>query len=255
MQNNPDGTITLIPAEGQIVEAGTPIIAVNMNNMEGGIEAAHNSIETHQADNVKHVTAAERTTWNGKANASHTHTKANITDFPASLPASDVYAWAKASTKPSYTAPEVGAATAAQGALATNAMPKGGGTWSGESNHADNLVTRAYLKDYAEAVAANAAASGTVTLNIETANNFNLTIAGATTLAFSNPSASGRACSITVKINMPATLYAITFPASVKWAGDKIPTFTAGKTAYLTFATFDGGARWYGFDGGTDFTT
>lgn len=45
----------------------------------------------------------------GAAPASHTHTKSQITDFPTSLPASDVYAWAKASTKPSYTAADVGA--------------------------------------------------------------------------------------------------------------------------------------------------
>ena len=32
----------------------------------------------------------------GKAASSHTHTKSQITDFPTSLPASDVYAWAKA---------------------------------------------------------------------------------------------------------------------------------------------------------------
>ena len=73
----------------------------------------------------------------GKANSSHTHTKAqvglgnvdntadsaksvnyaksagavawgNVTGRPTSLPASDVYAWAKASTKPSYTKSEVG---------------------------------------------------------------------------------------------------------------------------------------------------
>lgn len=38
----------------------------------------------------------------------HKHTKAEITDFPTSMPASDVYAWAKASSKPSYTKSEVG---------------------------------------------------------------------------------------------------------------------------------------------------
>lgn len=47
----------------------------------------------------------------GKADRSHAHVKADITDFPASLPASDVSAWAKAATKPTYTASEVGAAT------------------------------------------------------------------------------------------------------------------------------------------------
>ena len=38
----------------------------------------------------------------------HTHKKSDITDFPTSLPASDVYAWAKAASKPSYTKAEVG---------------------------------------------------------------------------------------------------------------------------------------------------
>ena len=43
----------------------------------------------------------------GAAPSSHTHTKSQITDFPTSLPASDVKAWAKADTKPSYTGTEV----------------------------------------------------------------------------------------------------------------------------------------------------
>lgn len=38
----------------------------------------------------------------------HQHEKADITDFPASMPASDVYPWAKAATKPSYTKAEIG---------------------------------------------------------------------------------------------------------------------------------------------------
>ena len=42
------------------------------------------------------VTDSEKTTWNNKANNSHTHTKSDIKDFPSSLPASDVYSWAKA---------------------------------------------------------------------------------------------------------------------------------------------------------------
>lgn len=49
-------------------------------------------------------------TWQPKgsyAAASHTHTKSQITDFPTSLPASDVYAWAKANTKPSYSWNEI----------------------------------------------------------------------------------------------------------------------------------------------------
>ena len=40
--------------------------------------------------------------------SSHTHTKSQITDFPTSLPASDVSAWAKADSKPSYSKSEIG---------------------------------------------------------------------------------------------------------------------------------------------------
>ena len=42
--------------------------------------------------------------------------------YPTSLPASDVSAWAKAATKPTYTADEVGAATSAQGGKADTAV-------------------------------------------------------------------------------------------------------------------------------------
>lgn len=43
----------------------------------------------------------------GKSNTDHQHVKAQITDFPTSMPASDVYSWAKQSSKPSYTISEV----------------------------------------------------------------------------------------------------------------------------------------------------
>ena len=44
----------------------------------------------------------------GKSNTGHKHVKADITNFPTSMPASDVSAWAKAATKPSYSKAEVG---------------------------------------------------------------------------------------------------------------------------------------------------
>ena len=60
-------------------------------------------------ETARSAAAAAQSTANGKANASHKHTKSEITDFPTSMPASDVSAWAKADTKPTYTASEVGA--------------------------------------------------------------------------------------------------------------------------------------------------
>jgi hypothetical protein len=43
----------------------------------------------------------------------------SLTDKPASLPASDVYPWAKAATKPTYTYSEVGAQPAGSYATTT----------------------------------------------------------------------------------------------------------------------------------------
>lgn len=52
--------------------------------------------------------SAIKSALDGKSNTGHTHTKSQITDFPTSMPASDVYSWAKAATKPTYTKSEVG---------------------------------------------------------------------------------------------------------------------------------------------------
>ncbi len=67
------------------------------------VDEALSSTSTNPVQN-KVINAA----LNGKADTSHTHTKSQITDFPASMPASDVYAWAKASSKPTYTKSDVG---------------------------------------------------------------------------------------------------------------------------------------------------
>ena len=51
----------------------------------GKIKKAISSLITHLADKVSHITAAERTAWNSKAEGNHKHTKSDITDFPSSL--------------------------------------------------------------------------------------------------------------------------------------------------------------------------
>lgn len=43
-----------------------------------------------------------------KANKNHSHVVEDITNFPSSMPASDVYPWAKEEDKPSYTKAEIG---------------------------------------------------------------------------------------------------------------------------------------------------
>ena len=63
---------------------------------------------THNHDDLYYTETEINTKLAGKANSSHTHKKTDITDFPTSMPASDVKAWAKADTKPVYTKSEVG---------------------------------------------------------------------------------------------------------------------------------------------------
>jgi hypothetical protein len=64
-------------------------------------------LPSHSHDDRYYTESEINTKLNAKANSSHTHTKTQITDFPTSMPASDVYAWAKAASKPSYTIGEV----------------------------------------------------------------------------------------------------------------------------------------------------
>lgn len=77
----------------------------------------------------------------GAAATIHNHIWADITDRPASLPASDVYAWAKAASKPGYAFSEItdkpstlggyGITDAASASALANYLPLSGGTITG----------------------------------------------------------------------------------------------------------------------------
>lgn len=117
-------------AEGATANIGT-ITSIKMNGVTKGTSGEvdlGSVITSHQDISGKEDTSNKVTSWSnttsntkypseklvkdsldGKANSTHTHTKSQITDFPTSLPASDVYSWAKSATKPSYSAKEVGA--------------------------------------------------------------------------------------------------------------------------------------------------
>lgn len=129
-----------------------------------------------------------------------------------------------------------------------------GGVMTGNLDMNRKLLQKSEIKDYSETVITATGVTGTKTLDLSQGNVFDMTLSGATTFVFSNPSASGKACSFTLIIRQPSTLMAVTFPASVKWNNDSVPSFTAGKTAILSFLTVNSGARWYGFPAGTLFT-
>ena len=74
------------------------------------IEAPEYSLVDHVEDSSIHITQEERDAWNLQADWNETDASslAYIQHKPSSLPASDVSAWAKQPTKPSYTNTEVG---------------------------------------------------------------------------------------------------------------------------------------------------
>lgn len=73
------------------------------------IDSLTGHVGTMAYENTSSYSSATQvsTALSEKSNTGHTHTKSEITDFPSSMPASDVYEWAKAATKPSYSVSEI----------------------------------------------------------------------------------------------------------------------------------------------------
>ena len=121
-------------------------------------------------------------------------------------------------------------------------LPLAGGTMSGETIFADQLVTRPVIKDYGETKAAMAAHAVDLTLgNVQT-----YTLSGNQTLTFTNPPATGTAGSFTLILTNGGSA-TLTWPTSVDWAGGSAPGLTSSGVDVLTFTTIDGGTIWYGF--------
>ena len=131
---------------------------------------------------------------------------------------------------------------AADGVLATNALPKAGGTMSGLVNMADQIVQRPLLQDYSEKTVAMGSATA---VNLEDGNVFSKTISGTTTLTFTNPSSVGTSSfSLILTNGGSATL---NFPTT-KWAAGTAPTLTASGIDVLVFVYH--GSTWYGIASG-----
>ena len=108
---------------------------------------------SHTHDDRYYTESEINSKLSGKANSSHTHTKSQITDFPTSMPASDVYSWAKASSKPSYSANEVGAVPTSRTvngkALSSNITLSAGDVGAAASSHSHNYAGSSSAGGYA----------------------------------------------------------------------------------------------------------
>ena len=124
---------------------------------------------------------------------------------------------------------------------------------SGIVNHADLVVQRPTMKDYAETVnAIGDTGGGTDSIDISAGNVASATVSTATqTFAFTNPSPTGSSCSFTLLLTNGGS-QTMVWPTAVDWAGGSAPDLTASGLDVLVFTSVDEGTTWYGFLAGAD---
>ena len=118
---------------------------------------------------------------------------------------------------------------------------------------ADEEIGRPKFKDYAETInAIGGTGGGTQDIDLTAGNVVSATVdTSANTFTFSNPSATGKACSFTLFLTNGGS-QTVNWPGSVDWAGGSAPSLTSSGVDVLTFTTLDAGTIWYGFAAGTD---
>ncbi len=123
----------------------------------------------------------------------------------------------------------------------------------GYINFQDEQAIRPEIKDYAETVnAIGGTGGGTQDIDVTAGNVVTATVDTSTnTFTFSNPSATGKACSFTLILTNGGS-QTVNWPSSVDWAGGTAPTLTSSGVDILTFTTVDAGTIWYGFAAGLD---
>ena len=112
---------------------------------------------------------------------------------------------------------------------------------------------RPEIKDYAETVnVLGDLGGGTDAIDITAGNVVTATVSTSTqTFTFTNPSATGKACSFTLILTNGGS-QTVNWPGAVDWAGGSAPSLTSSGIDVLTFITVDAGTIWYGFAGGLD---
>ena len=123
----------------------------------------------------------------------------------------------------------------------------------GYINFSDEQAIRPEIKDYAETVnVLGDVGGGTDAIDISAGNVVTATVStGAQTFTFTNPSATGKACSFTLILTNGGS-QTVNWPSSVDWAGGDAPSLTSSGIDILTFTTVDAGTIWYGFAAGLD---
>lgn len=87
--------------------------------------------------------------------------------------------------------------------------------------------------------------SGAVAIDMSLGNHFTATATGNVTFTITNPPASGKYGGFDLDLTNGGA-YAMSFPASVKWAGGTQPTLTASGVDCMSFPTANGGTTYRG---------
>ena len=123
----------------------------------------------------------------------------------------------------------------------------------GYLNFQDEQAIRPEIKDYAETInALGDTGGGTDAIDVSAGNVVTATVSTATqTFTFTNPSATGKACSFTLHLTNGGS-QTVNWPGAVDWAGGSAPDLTSSGLDVLTFTTIDEGTTWLGFLAGAD---
>ncbi|MDP7693370.1 MAG: hypothetical protein QGG89_16150 [Vicinamibacterales bacterium] len=156
---------------------------------------------------------------------------------------------------------EVAAGTNIDVTSGTGPVPSVAVSIDAELACADQVVSRAQMKDYAETVNALGSKSAAFNIDFEDGNVQTVTISSGTFNVGLINSLASHSNSITILgTNLGAGTPSFVAGAhggggnAVKWADGTAPTYTASGTDVLCFTTFDGGTNFYGFAAGLDFS-
>lgn len=123
-----------------------------------------------------------------------------------------------------------------------------GATMFGELDMARNLLTAPKVQDFSETVNPRGTVTTTLPIDYSLGNVVTATLGGNAAVTFTNVPADGGA--ITLITTQDATGGRVpTFPASVDWPNQTVPTPDTSPNAVniYAFLTPDGGTTWYGF--------
>jgi len=156
------------------------------------------------------------------------------------------------------TSPKIATAAVTEGKLADGAVGASKLQPGIPIDMQDAVLDSPELRDYAETSPTAVISGGSLILDLEAGNVFDVTLTqNVTNLSVVNPPSSGRAGSCTLILKQDGTGgRTLTWPSTVKWAGGTPPAITsaAGAVDIYALVTRDGGVTWYGFPGGQDFS-